>query len=118
MHNLYDNRAIRSDGHVAASDAAQFMPFAALRGLDVLLDRKSKSLLKVSKHELTPEEAHELSQSVRNITRGDRVSCEFYKDGEYQHIVGIVERLDLLERWIVLDSTTIAFEDLKVLRVV
>lgn len=116
MPSFYDNRAIRSDGHAAASDAAQFMPFAALRGLDALLDSKSENLLKVPKHELTDEEAQELSLCVSALRHGNVVRCEFYKNGIYQQVVGTVDRLSLSERWICLDGHRIAFEDLKALK--
>lgn len=99
-----------------ADRAAQFMPFAALRGYYDLL--RTKERVPEPRHELTEEEARELSAVAREVRRGD-VVCAVYYDGDaYVERTGCVARIDLILRTITIVDATIPLDDLRDLAIV
>ncbi|MGI6230519.1 MAG: hypothetical protein ACOYJL_06375 [Tractidigestivibacter sp.] len=109
----FDQRAIRSDGHAAASDAAQFAPFAALRGLSELLDERTQDNQAEPRHSLTEEEAAAMSETVLSLRRGDVVRCQVYDGRRYVAVLGTVTRIDLVEREIRIDDRPVRLDDLR-----
>lgn len=113
MPDIWNAREIRADGKVAASGAAQFMPFAALRGLADSLERKSEARVAQERHELTEDEAQELSRRLLSAEVGDLVSAEVYRDGRYWQVQGCLTRVALIDREIRIEGQRICIDDLR-----
>lgn len=108
--------AATASGRPRADRAAQFMPFAALRGYYELIRQQERVV--EPRHELTPEEAESLSQVVAQVRRGDIVRVCFYDNDAYVTRTGCVARIDLIYRELVVVKTSIALDDIRTLEIV
>lgn len=111
-----DRPAATASGRPRADRAAQFMPFAALRGYYELIRQQERVV--EPRHELTPEEAESLSQVVAQVRRGDVVRVCFYDNDAYVTRTGCVARIDLIYRELVVVKTSIALDDIRTLEIV
>lgn len=102
--------ALRADGRPRASRAAQFMPFAALTGYYDLVREQER--VAEPRHELTEEEAEELSRAIMQTRRGDLVRITYYDRGGYQTRAGVVEAIDPVHRSLRLGQQSVAFDDI------
>lgn len=106
---LHEERRHLND-RARAHRAAQFMPFAALTGYYELARRQEHIIQ--PRHELTDEEAYDLSCTISQITRGEMARVTFYEDGSYHTITGMVSLLDVACRRLRVIKTTIRFDDI------
>lgn len=90
--------------------AKQFMPFDALKGFREALQEKERIL--VPKRELSEEQREELDYQLRQIRKMDMVTVEYFQDGEYVQMTGIVTRIDETSRILKVVNTKIAFGDI------
>lgn len=104
-----------ANGHPRADRAAQFMPFAALRGYYELIRQQQR--IPEAKHELTDEEALALSQTVYRVRRGQVVRVVYYDEDAYVTLTGCVSRIDLVERELMVVKTKIALDDIRELEI-
>ena len=74
--------------------AKQFMPFAAVTGLELALAKKERELGLAPPRELSEESADELNAALLSLRKGDHVSLLIYEDGEYLPVTGTVTRID------------------------
>ena len=90
-----------ANGHARADRAAQFMPFAALRGYYELLRQEAR--VTEPQHELTDEEARELSAVVQRVRKRQMVRVRYYDRDAYTELTGCVAHIDLAARelWVV-----------------
>lgn len=109
-------RATCASGRARADRAAQFMPFAALRGYYELVRQQER--VPDVRHELTEEEAAELSHTVGRIKRGDIVRVTYYDRDAYVTMTGCVARIDVVYREIVVVKTRIPLDDVRALAIV
>lgn len=100
----------RADGRPRASRAAQFMPFAALIGYYDLV--REQEIVTEPRHELTEEEAEELSRAILQTRRGDLIRLTYYDRGGYKTRAGVVEAIDPVRRSLRLGQQAIAFDDI------
>lgn len=105
-----------ASGHERADRAAQFMPFAALRGYYELL--RKQTLVPEPRHELTDEEALALSQVVQRVRRRQIVRVVYYDEDAYVTLTGCVAHIDLAARELVVVKTHIALDDIRDLQIV
>ena len=63
--------------------AKQFMPFAAVKGLDEALERKRRERMLVEKAALSPDMEEALNERISGLKRGTEVSISYYGAGEY-----------------------------------
>lgn len=106
MHTGGETRApgaprTTANGHARADRAAQFMPFAALRGYYELLRQAAR--VPEPQHELTDEEARELSAVVQRVRKRQMVRVRYYDRDAYTELTGCVAHIDLAARelWVV-----------------
>lgn len=104
-----------ASGRERAPRAAQFAPFAALRGYYELVLEKER--VAEPRHELTEEEARELSRTMARVRRGQIVRAVWYDRDAYDELTGCVARVDLAGRELVVIKTRIAFDDLRDLEI-
>ena len=90
--------------------AKQFMPFAALKGYEEALRKKERII--VPKAELSEECKEELDRKFRQIRKKDIVSVIYFMDGEYYKLTGMVSRIDVTARILVIVQTKIPFDNL------
>jgi len=90
--------------------AKQFMPFAALRGLDEALAAKEKIV--VPKKELSEEMLAELDEKMHQVSQGDIITVIYYCRDEYLKMTGMVAKLDTDARVLQIVNTKIGFDQL------
>ncbi len=94
--------------------AKQFMPFDALKGFREALEEKERIV--VPKRELSEEQKEELDFKLRQIKKMDMITVEYFQDGEYVQITGVVSRIDETSKSMKIVNTKIPFEDIVDLR--
>lgn len=90
--------------------AGQFMPFAALRGFYDLIRERERIV--VPKHEIAEDKAAELSEKMKHVERGMMIRILYYSDGEYVSVEGIVSKIDLDFRKLIVVKTEINLDDI------
>lgn len=90
--------------------AKQFMPFDALKGFREALEEKERVV--VPKRELSEEQKEELDFKLRQIRKMDMITVEYFHDGEYVQVTGVVSRIDETSRVLKIVNTKIEFEDI------
>lgn len=94
--------------------AKQFMPFDALKGFREEL--KERERITVSKRTLSEEQKEELDLKLRQIHRMDMITVEYFQDGEYVQLSGVVSGIDAGGRKLKIVNTSISFDDISDLR--
>lgn len=74
--------------------AKQFMPFAAVKGLEKAIAEQDQLLNRVDEVELGEEQIQRINEELKHLAKGNMVSIRFYNDGRYQTLEGIVEQID------------------------
>ena len=92
------------------SRAKQFMPFAALKGLEQALAKKEKIV--VEKIELSDDMKEELDRRIHNICKGMIVTVIYYENEEYLKTIGMVARIDTDNRVLQVVENKINFENI------
>lgn len=105
-----------ASGRARANRAAQFMPFAALRGYYELVRQQQR--VREPRHELTDEEAEALSRTVSQLRRGQVVRVVHYNRDAYETLTGCVARIDLVSRELMVVKTPIRLDDIRELSIV
>ncbi len=90
--------------------AKQFMPFDALKGFREALEEKERIV--VRKRELSEEQKEELDLKMRQIRKKDIITVEYFHDGEYVQVTGMVSRIDEAGKVLKIVNTKIAMEDI------
>lgn len=96
----------------AAERAKQFMPFAAVKGLNEALAKKERELGMVRKMELSQEMTEELNAKLILLQKGDFVTVSYFYGGEYRSISGEVMLLTAARRNLYIADTKIEFDDI------
>lgn len=95
-----------------AERAKQFMPFAAVSGLNDALAAKERELGLAPKVELSEEAAAALNACLTALRPGDRVSLAFYRAGETHLLRGRLRRIDSVRRTMEIDGECVLIDDL------
>ena len=93
-----------------ADRAKQFMPFAALKGLEEALSEKEKVV--VEKVELTEDSIEQLNWKVSQLKVRDIATVVYFSKGEYLKVTGMVSRMDPLSRILQIVNTKINLDDI------
>jgi len=104
--------ANRRGGMSPAQRAKQFMPFAAVKGLEEALERKRRELARMEKIELSEEMSQALDEKLRGLAKGCRAAVTWYADGAYQTITGRLDRIEPAGHFLCIGNRRIDFEDL------
>ena len=97
-----------------AERAKQFMPFAALKGLEEALKAKEKVI--VSRKELSEEAAADLNAELRKIKIGTYAEITFYRNFNYAVKKGIITDIDFPRRRLKIADTVVNFGDITEIR--
>ncbi len=90
--------------------AKQFMPFAAVKGLEEAIRRKEEEVM--PKKELSEEKANELNRLFMQLKKGMTVTAAYYGINEYTQIKGKITSIDAVNRQMRVDDTMISFDDI------
>ncbi|MDW7662691.1 MAG: YolD-like family protein [Bacillota bacterium] len=90
--------------------AKQFLPFAAVKGLNEALEQKEKVIL--SKTEMSEELALELNEKIYNVKKGSIVTITFFCCDDFVTLTGTVQQIDSAYRTIQIDDTIINLEEI------
>lgn len=90
--------------------AKQFMPFDALKGFREALLEKERIV--VPKRDLSEEQKEILDRKIGLVRIRDMITVEYYQNGEYVKVSGLVSRIDTTSRILKIVQTKIPFEDI------
>lgn len=115
MHRMYATNDATHN-----TDAAQFMPFAALTGFEELAAGQAN--VGEARRTLTEERAEEISRMLVRLRKGDLVEVTYYGRDRYRTMIGKVRQVDGTFRMLILigeggqPDARILFEDIWNLR--
>ena len=78
----------------ASQRAKQFMPFAAVKGLEKAIAEQENLLDRIEQVELGEEQVQKINEELNLLKKGYMVSVRFYNNGRSQTLEGIVEQID------------------------
>ena len=78
--------------------AKQFMPFAALKGFQELLEETARYT--ENRKELSEEQLEELDRQLYSMVRGQRVRVVYYTRGQYHQVEGVLDAINPVHRTI------------------
>lgn len=87
-----------------------FMPFDALKGYREAIKEKQKII--VNKKELSEDDAISLSRKINQLKEGMMIKVVFYEDHEYICIEGILSKIKLEQRKLVIVKKIVEFDNL------
>ena len=90
--------------------AKQFLPFDALKGFKEALHEKEKIF--IEKKELSEEAQEELSRIINSLELGDKIKIVHYKNKQYKIDFGEIKYIDRVQRFIMINNTKIAIDNI------
>lgn len=94
----------------ASERAKQFMPFAALRGLNEALAAMEETA--DSRKILSDEMSDELDAKLHSLYIGSTAEIVFYSSKKYIKISGIITKISMQNRSLTISDVTIPFDDI------
>ena len=91
--------------------AKQFMPFAALKGFEVLLAAVARP--KEHRVELSEDQVDELTKVLQTIHCGEWVRIVYYNKQRYTELIGAVDRISAQMQIISVQGIDIPFRSIK-----
>ncbi len=91
-----------------ADRAKQFMPFDGLKGFRDALAEKERII--VPQRDLSEEEKEELDRKLSLIQKKDMITVEYFQNGEYVQVTGMVSRIDVTSRVLKIVNTKVDFD--------
>ena len=92
--------------------AKQFMPFAAVAGLEQALRKKEYELGLISKPEISEEMAEETDRKLCELKKGDDVRVTYYREGEIITTRGAYLKFDEMRRIMIIGDIEISIYDI------
>ena len=96
----------------ASQRAKQFMPFAAVKGLEKAILEQNQLLKRTERIEIGEEQAQKINRELNHLEKGKNVSVKVYCDGRYHTIQGVVERIDLVTGTMRVSGILVPFESI------
>ena len=98
--------------------AAQFLPFDAMKGLTEELKLREKKLSRVPKRELSEDDAAMINDVINKIDFGSQIEMVYYDNGHYYDIICIVEKKDIIYRYLLIATQKIYFDDIYSIKII
>ena len=92
--------------------AAQFLPFDALKGLAEELQMRIDRRNRLSRRELSDEDAATISAALMRIDVGTPVRMEFYEDGKYIEVEGLIDGRNDSHKYLTIGEKKIYYDDI------
>ena len=90
--------------------AKQFLPFDAVKGLQVAL--REKEIERINKFELSDEQIENISDTLKMLRIGEKIEVVYYVDRQYKKMQGNVVKLNNVKKSILIDDIEIFFVDI------
>ena len=90
--------------------AKQFLPFAAVKGLNEALEKKE--IIIQYKKELTETCAIELNEKFNRLEKGCNASIKYFSNDALICVTGRITLIDLVYRMIEIDDVSIKIDDI------
>lgn len=98
--------------------AKQFAPFEALTGLRQALREKEIKHDMQSKIEISEERTEQITKIIISLKKGDTVKLKCFESGYYITLQDIVNKIDLINKYIVIGEGKVFFEDIYEIEIV
>ena len=98
--------------------AAQFLPFDALKGLSEELQSRIDCRSKMERIELCEEQQQLISDELNKVQVGSFIRINFFMNGHYIDLEGVVEKLDTLHRYLMIGQRKIFYSDIHDIRII
>ena len=95
-----------------ANRAAQFAPFDALKGLQDELRRREYKHSREPKRDLSEERLQNISNELVKVSKGSIVDITYYYDEHYFSIQGIVDKINIPFKFLMINDLKITFDDI------
>lgn len=92
--------------------AKQFMPFAAVKGLEEAILEQEQTLQRTERIEIGEERVQAINRELNHLEKGKHVSVKVYRDGLYHTIQGVVEWIDSSKGTMRVAGAIIPFESI------
>lgn len=92
--------------------AKQFMPFAAVKGLEEAIAREEQDMKRGERPEFGEEQVGAVNAMLCRLRKGMKISVQVYSCGHSLDVRGQVERIDLTLRELAVNGTRIGFDDI------
>ena len=93
-----------------ADRAKQFLPFNSLRGYYDLIREKVK--IKVERRILSDDDLEQISNKLIELKKNMMIKVTYYDSDSYRTISGLVSKIDLNLKYLVIVKTRISFNDI------
>lgn len=97
--------------------AKQFAPFNALKGLQNALRMKEYEHDRSQKADLSEEKILEISKTIQDIKKGDKIYLKYFVDGYYKEVTGTA-KVDIPYQILEINDQKINFNDLYQLKII
>ena len=94
----------------ASERAKQFMPFAAVKGLEEAL--AAKECVTVERGEPSEDAVEELNRKLQQLRVGEVATAEYHTGSDYRRITGMVAKIDPVEKFLQIVGVRIPFSAL------
>ena len=102
--------AVKNDEEI--NRAAQFLPFDALKGLAEELQERIDRRNRVSRRELSEEDSAAISAALMRIDAGSMVRLDFYEDGKYIEVEGMIDARNDAQKCVIIGEKKIFYDDI------
>lgn len=92
--------------------AKQFMPFAAVKGLEEAIAKEEKALKRTERPEYSEDRVSTVNTSICKLRKGNRICIRFYSCSQCLEAKGQVNWIDWATREMIIDGIHIAFDDI------
>ena len=92
--------------------AKQFMPFDAMKGLQEALRDREEKYSRVERRERGEDALALWSSEITRLECGDRVKILYYHSFHEVEKTGLVEKVDMVYRYIIVAGEKIVFDDI------
>jgi len=96
----------------ASQRAKQFMPFAAVKGLEKAIIEQEQLLHRTEQIELGEERIQGINRELTSLRKRNPVSVKVYRNGQYHTVQGVVEWVDLAMGTMRVSGILIPFESI------
>lgn len=95
--------------------AKQFMPFAAVKGLEEALRNTEQRAMSSSQQELCEEQIAQINQNLCKVQKGMPATITYFLNGRILTLSGIAEMISEARQTINISSTVIPFSAIRAL---
>ncbi len=97
--------------------AKQFQPFDAMKGLNKALKDREERHNRIEKREISEEAVKEIEAVLLRVEKDIKIRVAYYKAFHYFTIKGAVDKIDKVNKFLLLGEEKIFFDDIYEIRI-